>query len=314
MERIQFLFLTTCVAFGLVAACSANSNESTFGPGTGGTGGTLNIGGEGGGGTNAGGAPLGDGAPVEEAGDGCAEAAKRIYLVTEERTLYSFNPEVNGLAGYQKINQLGCQSSSTPQSMAVDRSGKAYVFYSSGELFAVDTSNAKCTPLSSYQHPVNCSLQCQLGMGFTADAPGSTGQRLYIQSPDFGLGVVDTSTLKVDKKNVFNNVAAELTGGIDAKLFRFEADTAELVEVTQDSWQTSAIHKFNISDVVAWAFARYAGKFYMFTASSGGLSTDPTKTTVYDPVTNQESTRDPDLGFTVVGAGQSTCVPPPPIK
>jgi len=111
---------------------------------------------------------------------------------------------------------------------------------------------------------------------------------------------------------VFVNVAAELTGGIDAKLFRFDAANAKLMEVAQDTWQLTNIHTFNLSDVMAWAFSRYAGKFYMYTASSDGFEVEPSRTTVYDPETNSESTRDANLGVTVVGAGQSTCVPPPP--
>lgn len=304
----------SCVAGATVlAACSAGPSDTMFEPAGGGAG--TGVGGGGGGFIELGGAGGGgiiDGS-VENPTDDCAESAKKIYLVTEENYLYSFNPDTPGMAAYKKIGMLKCNSSSTPQSMSVDRAGKAYVFYSSGDLYLVDTSNASCTP-TNYSHPAPSALSYQLGMGFTADAPSSSGQILYIQSPDFGLATIDTGSFAVSKKGVFKGVAAELTGGPDAKLFRFEASTTQLVEVEQGSWKLSTIHKFNLSDVYAWAFSRYAGKFYVYTASSGAWSDEPSRTTVYDPDTDTESTRDADLGMTVVGAGQSTCVPPPTPK
>jgi hypothetical protein len=43
----------------------------------------------------------------------------------------------------------------------------------------------------------------------------------------------------------------------------------------------------------------------VFTASFGEAS----RTTIYDPVTDTETDRDRNLGFVIVGAGQSTLVP-----
>ncbi len=243
--------------------------------------------------------------------DDCAESAKLIYLVSVQNDLYSFTPEIDARAAYKKIGRLTCSSTGEPQSMSVDRAGNAYVFYNGGEMFSVSTKDASCKP-TSYKHPVVKTIN-QLGMGFTADAPGSRGQILYIISPDFGLATVNTSTFQVDKKNVLKSSAAELTGGPDAKLFSFTADTGALAEVNPSSYKETPIHAFSdLQNTVAWAFARYAGKFYIFTASEALLGgTRSSKTTVYDSVARQSTIRDQDLGFTVVGAGQSTCVPPP---
>jgi hypothetical protein len=233
-----------------------------------------------------------------------------IYLVTQENYLYSFDPKIDGTSAYKRIGTLGCETASTPQSMSVDRAGKAYVFYSSGHLYYVSTTTAQCTP-TSYQHPVSPAKSFnQLGMGFTAKVPSSNEQVLYINSPDFGLATVDLQTLAVTKLNVLPSTVAELTGGPDALLFIYASSTAELSQVDRSTYQTQSIHRFNQTNVTAFAFARYAGVFYVFTA--GGSSTR-TVTTTFDPQTNIESVRDPDIGVTVVGAGQSTCVPPPPI-
>jgi hypothetical protein len=243
-----------------------------------------------------------------QSNDNCAESAKVVYLVTEQSYLYAFDPRESGLAAYRRIGMLSCETASTPQSMSVDRLGKAYVFYSSGHLYYVNTSTAECTP-TGYQHPVSPTKSFnQLGMGFTAETPDSDRQVLFIQSPDFGLATVDLQSLAVNKLNVLPSVVAELTGGPDAVLFGFQADTAELSQVDRTTYQTRSIHKFSLTGVGAFAFSRYAGVFYIFTAPSMSAMTT---TTMYDPQTNTESVRDRDIGVTVVGAGQSICVPPP---
>jgi hypothetical protein len=194
--------------------------------------------------------------------------------------------------------------------MSVDRSGKAYVLYSSGHLYYVSTTTAQCTP-TSYQHPVSPAKSFnQLGMAFTAKTPSSNEQVLYINSPDFGLATVDLQTLAPTKLNVLQSTLAELTGGPDALLFIYVSSTAELLQVGRSTYQTQLLHKFNQNGVTSFAFARYAGVFYVFTA---GGSSSRTVTTMFDPQTNTESVRDPDIGVIVVGAGQSTCVPPPTI-
>lgn len=149
----------TLVALSIASAaiiafsCSANPSDSMFNPAEQGPAGSGQ--GQGGAlisqGGSAGAIIDPDSGNVDPNSD-CAESAKVIYLVTEENILYSFNPETPGMAAYKKIGTLNCPSNSTPQSMSVDRSGKAYVFYSSGDLFLVDTSNAKCTS-TNYNHP-----------------------------------------------------------------------------------------------------------------------------------------------------------------
>jgi len=245
---------------------------------------------------------------TETVPDDCAESAKVIYLVTQENYLYSFDPRTDGLSAYNRIGTLSCETASTPQSMSVDRAGKAYVFYSSGHLYYVSTTTAQCTS-TSYQHPVLPAQSFnQLGMGFTAKTPSSNEQVLYINSPDFGLATVDLQTLAPTLLNVLQPTVAELTGGPDALLFMYASSTAELSQIDRNTYQTQLIHKFNQKDITAFAFARYAGVFYVFTA---GGSLSRTVTTMFDPQTNTESLRDPDIGVIVVGAGQSTCVPPP---
>ncbi len=233
--------------------------------------------------------------------DEASETSKLVYLVSKDNRLYSFEPRKAGIEAYRRIGRLECKSRGTPQSMAVDRSGFAWVFYDSGELFRVSVENASCTP-TPYVHPSYSPL---LGMGFTSVAPGSSSEKLYIMSPDFGLATVSMPSLSVSKLGKLAG-PAELTGGGDGRLFHYEAWTAKLSEIDLASGNLRPLHTFNrLRDASAWAFARYAGKFYMFT--SGHL--EPSRTTEYDPRTGNEKLRDDNLGFIVVGAGQSTLVP-----
>jgi hypothetical protein len=269
------------------------SNEGGGPPGAGTGGDTFGVGGGGGGG------------PVDD----CLENAKLIYVLDSNYALYSFDPNIPGTAAYKLVGPLSCPSQlGAPQSMAVDRSGTAFVFYDSGELFRVSTLDASCAA-TPYVHPIQGGFN-QLGMGFTATVPDSPQETLYINSPNFGLATVDTATYAVTQTGALA-ATAELTGGPDARLFRFQADMAQLDEVGIGSWGLTPIHTFNeLFGTSAFAFSRYAGRFYMFT--SNGFS--PTTTTEYDPDTNIASTRDANVGFTIVGAGQSTCVPPPPAE
>lgn len=297
----SFSRLTSAATFvffaGVLAGCSAGSSSGSGGSdGSGGNG----VGGSSGPGFGTGG---GGGGSVT---DDCEASAKLVYVLSTNYTLYSFDPTIPGTAAYKPVGPLSCPAAGGPQSMAVDRSGTAFVFYDSGEMFRVSTLDASCTA-TPYVHPVQLGFN-QLGMGFTAAAPDSKEQTLYIVSPAFGLATVDTNSYAVSQTGALV-ATAELTGGPDGRLFRFVADAADLNEVTLGSWTTTPVHTFsNLFGTQAFAFSRYAGKFYLFT--SDGISN--TQTTEYDPVTNTATTRDADVGFVIVGAGQSTCVPPPP--
>lgn len=284
-----------------VSACSAGTQDDGLDGG-----GQANQGGQSSGeGGNAFGVGGGGGGSVDD----CLDNAKLIYVLDSNFALYSFDPNIPGTAAYKLVGPLSCPSQlGGPQSMAVDRSGTAFVFYDSGELFRVSTLDASCTA-TPYVHPVQSGFN-QLGMGFTATVPDSPQETLYINSPVFGLATVDASTYAVTQTGALA-ATAELTGGPDALLFRFRADTVQLDEVAIGPWTLTPIHTFSeLFGTSAFAFSRYAGKFYMFT--SDGLS--PTTTTEYDPVLDTSITRDQNVGFTIVGAGQSTCVPPPPAE
>lgn len=242
--------------------------------------------------------------PMAPSGNGDDEAKKLVYVVSKDNQLFSFDPRIPGRAAYKAVGKLDCKAFGSPQSMAVDRQGFAWVFYDSGQLFKVSVRDAHCSGQTPYKHP---SHNHQLGMGFTSVAPGSSDERLYILSPDFGLATISTKDFGVTTSGMLAN-GAELTGGGDGRLFYFAAWERTLSEIDLSTRQLKPMHSFgSFGNVGAWAFARYKGRFYMFTSSGFG----PSKTTEYDPKTNKEVVRDEDVGFMIVGAGQSTLAPPP---
>lgn len=309
--------------FGLLAAmlmagaCSANNSDGDlFSSGSGGAGASGGSGGSTiGPGPGTGGSGGSGGTVIATGGNGgaaddCSENAKKIFVVSEEDGLYTFDPTIPGLAAYKQLGTLNCNPSSSPQTMGVDRSGNAWVFYSAGQLYKVSTSAATltCTP-TSYQHP-GSGGPYTLGMGFTAAAPDSHDQIFYMLSETFGLASIDVNTFAVSMTNKLQGISGELTGGPDGKLFTYEAGNGRLSEVLVASGfgMQTITTMGQIAGASAWAFSRYAGVFYIFT---GDALFAGSQCSTYDPSTGSFGVRDGDVGFTVVGAGQSTCVPPP---
>ena len=104
--------------------------------------------------------------------------------------------------------------------------------------------------------------------------------------------------------------SGELTGGPDGRLFTYEATSGQLSEIALGGgYAKQPITTLsNIAGASGWALSRYGGVFYIFTR--GGMATS-SQCSTYDPASNAFGVRDASVGFTVVGAGQSTCVPPP---
>src|SRR5688572_22886972 len=73
----------------------------------------------------------------------CAPGTESVYTLDADGRLERFQPN-EGL--FVTIGQLHCpaEATGTPRSMAIDHAANAWVLYSSGELFRVNTSTLKC--------------------------------------------------------------------------------------------------------------------------------------------------------------------------
>ncbi len=254
----------------------------------------------------------------------CPDAeATLIYVVADNNNLYSFFP-TDGT--FTLIGRLACPAHPTPTvatpapfSMAVDRKGKAFVVFNTGELFQVSTATAACAA-TSYQ--VDQGGFQTFGMGFSTDFLGPS-ETLFIAGDGTnggasGLGSINTQTFKLSILGAFNPPIqrGELTGTGDGRLFSFytkdptdpqgDPVPAFIGEIDKTNGRVVAESPLpfpQVSQGQGWAFGFWGGDFYTFTAPNGG-----TLVQRYRPgdgtVTDIANTND-----VIVGAGVSTCAP-----
>jgi hypothetical protein len=239
-------------------------------------------------------------------------------VLSEEKGLYSFNPAT---LVFTQIGTLACPTTATPNSMAVDRKGGAWVNYDDGKLYKVSTSDASCAATTFQAGQGGFG---KFGMAFSSDSAGSESETLYVASiPASGtsgggkLAKIDLTSMTLTVVGAFTgtqkNFGAELTGTGDARLFGFFTTApAELAQIAKTDGSTSGTKSLTgVSTGVAWAFSFWGGDFWFYTA-------DLVNTT---QVTRLKAATDgslgvvkSDLGFRIVGAGVSTCAPTTPPK
>ena len=288
---------------------SGGNNPTGNGGGnaTGGAGGGIDPTGSGGSAGNGSGGS-GGGGPV----DNCTAAARLIYVLSDQNKLYSFDPPTKT---FTLIGALNCNTSSTPNSMAIDRNAVAWVNYvdsfeSSGVIYKVSTKDASCAASPTVQLP---SGWYRLGMGFSSDGVDSPSETLYVTGVSgTGLGRISASNTLVPIANftpsTFANVGAELTGSGAGKLFGyFQTSTVQVAQIDKGTAAvTNPATITGLSMAQAWAFSIWGGSFYLYAAGSSGNS----NVTQYNPTTGTiDNAYMTNVGFRIVGAGVSTCAP-----
>jgi hypothetical protein len=325
-RRVLFALLGGSFAALLIGACSAVTKTSTFGEGGGGETSVSSAGGAGGAGSQASASSSdavsvgvsvsagsgGGGPPIDD----CSEAAKLIYVVGTTYELSSYHPPTKQ---FKSIGYINCPAGgASPFSMAVDRSGRAWVLHDNGQIFFVDTSTADCVP-SGYQ--TNQSGFFTFGMGFVSDTPGSKEETLFVGNYlGQNLGKIDKTTLKLtpvgDYKGGLTG-AAEITGTGDARLYGFfnNGVSTNVAQIDKnDATILSNAQPAGVTIGSGWAFAFWGGSFYLFTAPNGDSRVTKFTPDPNDPNTGTVNVEVPSVGFVIVGAGVSTCAPtePPP--
>jgi hypothetical protein len=329
MRKVWLSPLVLFAFFGY--GCSATTGPNQFGTGGSGAGATGDTSTSNGvGGTDFSGTGVGGSSGTSGGGNDCTEAAKLIYVLSTDNDLYSFNPLQKD---FKKIGQLGCNTPMQPNSMAVDRNAVAYVNYvGSDPIFGTDNAGAvfKVSTVDASCQPTSIKLEqgwFRLGMGFSTDAANGMSEQLFVTgtgdaSNSPGLGRIDFTTDSVVPLGQFTGTLkgknAELTGTGDARLFGFF--TTSPVEVAQIDKKSGAVVSTaklpEVETPSAWAFSFWGGDFYLYTAPSP--FSDPGRTTNVSKYHPQDGTTDPaymtNIGFTIVGAGVSTCAPVEPPK
>ncbi len=267
--------------------------------------------------------------------DGCGAGAELIYVVDDSNHLFSFDPEkLPPDQPFTQVGTLNCSAgtpldgslgAATPFSMSVDRSARAWVLYSSGEIFWVDTQNAtSCQNSGFVKQQNNFDL---FGMGFVSDSPGSNDETLFVAGGSVTatgagkLGTIDADSLVLSPIQDLPTAEynPELTGTGDAELYGYWPSASGADKVTHISksdasnlqtWALAAACTDLLCQVRAWAFAFWGGKFYIFITTNDGF-TDTAKVVLLDPSNGNNSVISglDNTGHIIVGAGVSTCAP-----
>ncbi|MBX3159780.1 MAG: hypothetical protein KF773_27670 [Deltaproteobacteria bacterium] len=245
-------------------------------------------------------------------GDGqCPAGAELVYVIDQfSHRISQFDPSTKT---FVDLGQLPCQprAGATPFSMSVDRTGTAWVLYSSGELFHVGLQGLGCTP-TAWASPNNMLV---FGMGFSTDAVGGGAESLFIgggrsqTQASYTLARVDPATMATTTIGQEPELP-EMTGNSNAELWGFfpSATTPRVVQF--DKTNGTFVKEFPLPQLAGtmtgYAFAHWGGDYWVFLLKNGESST-----TVYqvNGQTGAITSTTPAPGRTIVGAGVSTCAP-----
>ncbi|MBA3462973.1 MAG: hypothetical protein H0T46_23660 [Deltaproteobacteria bacterium] len=244
--------------------------------------------------------------------DTCAlQDVELIYVADDKSRLYSFDPRKPPADPFHPIGTIKCNDSSSLNSMAVDRSGIAWLGYHSGAVFRASIIDAHCTTPGS----VPRGAPTTFGMGFATDGPKATTEKLFVAGgrTTKSLAVLETSATPLAWTRVASFDAArdhpELTGTGDGRLFGYFPSPNLGVIEELDKTTAKAIGERWVLEgpgkrVTAYAFAHWGGVFYVFFTVDGSSSVHA----VHMKTGKQERLMT-NLPMGIVGAGVSTCAP-----
>jgi len=254
----------------------------------------------------------------------CAQGTDLVYVVSRDGGLHSFDP---GELRFRRIGTLDCPgtSRSLPHSMAVDRSGQAWVGYDNGVVALVSITNAACVP--SNVNVRGARIGRRFGMGFAPTSEGGIGgETLFLTTePIFrafedSRGVLHGSSLLAridDGRNIkvaaefppeLRGLSGELSSRADGKLFAFfTGDPFQIAEIDPTTadvrWRKKLQGmRFTETGTGSWAFAAVGSDFFFFWADRNSAST---VTRLKEDGTLEHVIK--DAGMEIVGAGASTC-------
>jgi hypothetical protein len=241
-----------------------------------------------------------------------ANDVELIYVVDTDRTLFSFDPRKLPGDPFKQIGVLACDQRSTPFSMAVDRSGIAWVLYQTGVLYQVSILDGHC--LAKASEPEGAPRT--FGMGFVTDGPKATTEQLFVASDGetSALATLDTLRFPARWKEVgtierTRSRSPELTGTAEGKLYGYFPGDPGRGFVQEIDRRGKLIGKRwnlpgNQGRVNAWAFAFWGDVFYVFLTleNTNEVHAIHRKTGKHEQVKADSPHR-------IVGAGVSTCAP-----
>ncbi len=241
-----------------------------------------------------------------------ANDVELIYLVDGDRQLLSFDPRKLPRDPFRAIGALDCESRVGPNSMAVDRTGIAWVGYNDGVLHQASLLDAHCFHEASRPEG---APELKFGMGFVSDGPKATTEKLYVV--EYGgteLATIDTSVFPTrwvpqGKLPVQREFPPELTGTGEGRLYGYFPDTNNRGFIQEIDRKGKLIGRRwdlprKTGQVGGWAFAFWGDVFYVFVTvdDANEVHAVHRKTGKHQLVIENGPHR-------IVGAGVSTCAP-----
>lgn len=249
----------------------------------------------------------------------CADETKQIYVLGSDKALYRFYPDT---LKFVRIGTVACPTTAGTFSMAIDRRGVAWVEYTDGRLFAVNTANAKCQQTGF--RPGQTGFEV-FGMGYAKNGTpdpdagdggdgsdgsdgtdAAVGETLYVAGA--GLASLDTTTFDLKFLGSLSFGRTELTS-LDKQLFAFSVGSGVIAGLNKETAATETVYRTTaVNEHAAFAFAQWGGDFWIFTGDNRSIVTQ------YQPATDKSAVVVQDTGMLIVGAGSSTCAPTKPTR
>jgi hypothetical protein len=216
-----------------------------------------------------------------------------VYLISEQDELLTFYPPS---MTFTTIGTITCPvlHSFVPWSMAIDRSGTAYVLFASttsypsaSRLFLVNTGSASCQSTAfagapSWFDPMFtlAYVKNDVGDGETLYAAAGNGNPFFtaacMADPGTRLATIDTTTFAISLVGTVrpSRCSPNLTGTSAGGLFGFYATTGTESAIGQIDKRTAQLTHESLFEGIplwgpggggAWALAFWGGDFYIFT-------------------------------------------------
>jgi hypothetical protein len=225
----------------------------------------------------------------------CAQDTKQIYVIATDKVLYRFYPET---LTFVRIGTIMCPTAAGTFSMAIDRRGTAWVEFTDGRLYAVNTTDGTCKPTAFVAGQTGFS---SFGMGYAKNGDTMNGETLYIAGA--GLAALDTKTFELTFLGSLSFGRTELTG-LDTQLYAFSVGSGVIAGLNKTNGATLSTYRTAAIDgTAAFAFAQWGGDFWVFTGETTSTVTR------YSPITDDSKVVVANTQMLIVGAGSSTCAP-----
>ena len=248
-----------------------------------------------------------------------------IFVLSSDAELWKYFPKTNS---FEMLGALNCPGLFPGTfSMAVDRTGFAWVQFTAGELRKIAVSDvSKCEDPG---YVVGQQGVTNFGMAFVSNSANDACDQIYGNTYSgngpFAEGnkigdfiTIDPVNLQLSKLGKTNFDGAEVTGTGDGRAFIFGgSNPSKLVELDKQDGSTVTVLPLGTLEINTggFAFASFAGDFYLFTDSDNDNNSEVTRLDYDDSDNNgkQDLTLLTDAApLLIVGAGVSTCAPTAP--